>query len=101
MMNGEGASNPRKVVPRSRPNHSRSPSFGPGGPSQILLTALASWDVKQVEGFPVQVRALALKWQARGSWIIPSLIPSSASQAASDALVAALSFATEIGAPTS
>src|ERR1700756_4635848 len=100
MENGDKLSNPRKVVPRSRPNHSRSPAFGPGGPSQILLTALASADVRQVAGFPVQASALALKWQARGSWMTPSVIPSSASQAAMDAWVVAWSFATEIGAPT-
>src|ERR1700694_3804728 len=99
-MNGEGPSNPRKVVPRSRTHHSRSPSLS-RGPSQILLTALASWDVKQSAGFPVQDKALALKWQDRGSWMTPSVIPSSASQAAIDAVFTALSFATEIGAPTS
>src|SRR4029450_10009418 len=96
---------PSSDAPRSRPYHARSP-LASLGPSQISFTALASAGVRQFASddgppFALQMNAVALYVHARASWTRPSTIPSWPSHAASAALETALSFAAEIGAPTS
>jgi hypothetical protein len=87
-------------VPRSRPNHSRSPA-ALVGPSQIFRIADASAAVKHVSAeAPARHTAATGSYvHARGSPMTPSTTPSSPSQAAMAAFVVAVSFASLMGAP--
>src|SRR5438552_3405652 len=73
-------------TPRSQPTHNLVPS-ALLGPSQMLFTVAASNGVRHsvgsvdAPGWP-QIADLALYAQTRSSWMIPSVMPSSGSQAA-------------------
>ena len=91
-----------RFVPGSSPNQMRWPSWL-RGPSQIMSIARASRGVRQFVAGAVgapQILAVALKWQVRGSSMMPSVTPSAASHAVTADAVVWLSFAAEIGPPS-
>src|SRR5260370_33686437 len=100
-----GPSSPAKLAPRSSPNHSRLP-LASRGPSQILLTAPTSCEVKQFgfAGWAEQLICAGLYVHRRGSARNPSVVrvpsPECPGTVATAALVTAATFAAAIAAPT-
>src|SRR5260370_18007222 len=92
-----GPSSPAKLAPRSSPNHSRLP-LASRGPSQILLTAPTSCEVKQFgfAGWSEQLICAGLYVHRRGSARNPSVVtgpsPESPAQAPTTPLVTAVNL---------
>src|SRR5262249_16025437 len=106
MVNGDGPSSAKRTPPRSRPNHSRRPLLS-RGPSQILLTALTSCELRQLgfDDWAEQLICAGSNVHRRGSERNASVArppsPVWPAQAATAAVVTAVNLAGEIGAPTS